>query len=217
MTKNRNPVKQFFITFPKSNVDKQSFRDVLLRFDPDYYKLCEEKHKDGTPHLHAIIRTKNKYSKAFVLKYLKEIYPDDYKRIDIETVRSIKNALQYLSKEDPNPLESGEYIDNRKPQQNVYNKISRSLGYKNVEELMLSISKHKSYMESMRVLIRAELDEMSFVYGTTHEIYLRSIMDDYGYEDSQKIERFIQMNETKDDITFLSKVLSIKYEETTRR
>lgn len=110
---NRNPVKQLFITFPKSIVDKCEFRDGLLRFEPDYYKVCEEKHKDGTPHLHAVVRFKNKYSKAYVLKYFKELYPDDYKRIDVQAVRSIKKSLEYLSKEDPNPLESGTFVPSR--------------------------------------------------------------------------------------------------------
>lgn len=113
MTTNRNPVKQLFLTFPHSTCDKQQFRDDLLRFEPDYYKVCEEKHKDGTPHLHAIVRFKSKYSKAFVLRHFKELYPNDYKRIDIKPVRSIKNAIQYLSKEDPAPLESGAFKDGR--------------------------------------------------------------------------------------------------------
>lgn len=110
MTKstNRNPVKQVFITFPKSNIDKSTFRDMLLRFEPSYYKVCEEKHKDGTPHLHAVIVFKNKYSKTFILKVFKENLPEDFKRIDIQPVRSIKNSLQYLSKEDTQPLESSE-------------------------------------------------------------------------------------------------------------
>ncbi|KPA15700.1 hypothetical protein MHK_004093, partial [Candidatus Magnetomorum sp. HK-1] len=110
---NRNPVKQLFITFPHSVCDKCKFRDDLLRFEPDYYKVCEEKHKDGTPHLHAVVRFKNKYSKAFVLRHFKEIYPDDYKRIDVKPVRSIKKSIQYLSKEDPFPLESGTFSDSR--------------------------------------------------------------------------------------------------------
>lgn len=110
---NRNPVKQLFITFPKSTVDKNTFRDALLRFEPSYYKICEEKHKDGTPHLHAVIKFKNRYSKAYVLKFFKQLYPNDYKRIDVEPVRSIKKAIEYLSKEDPTPLESGVFHESR--------------------------------------------------------------------------------------------------------
>lgn len=113
MTKNRNPVKQLFITFPHSVCDKNTFRDNLLRFEPEYYKIAEEKHKTGEPHLHAVIKFKNKYSKSIVLKHFKQLYPDDYKRIDIQAVRSIKKSIEYLSKEDPTPLESGEFKDSR--------------------------------------------------------------------------------------------------------
>jgi len=113
MTNNRNPVKQMFLTFPKSNIDKATFRDLILRFEPTYYKVVEEKHKDGTPHLHALCKWKGKYSKAFVLKYFKAKLPDDYKRIDIQAVRSIKHAEAYLSKEDQSPLTSGAFIETR--------------------------------------------------------------------------------------------------------
>lgn len=113
MTSNRNPVKQLFITFPHSHVDKSTFRDTLLRFDPSYYKVCEEKHKDGTPHLHAVIKFKSKYSQPFILKYYKEIYPEHFQRIHIKAIRSIKHSIDYLSKEDPEPLESGSFIETR--------------------------------------------------------------------------------------------------------
>lgn len=133
---NRNPVKQLFITFPHSNVDKCTFRDDLLVFDPEYYKVCEEKHKDGSPHLHAVIKFKNKYSKSHVLKKFKEKYPEDYKRIDVKPVRSIKNSIAYLSKEDDNPLESKTpYTESRNPQHNFLNQFARELGYNSAVHL----------------------------------------------------------------------------------
>jgi len=124
---NRNPVKQLFITFPHSTVDKVVFRDQLLRFEPSYYKIAEEKHKDGTPHLHAVVKFKNKYSKAYVLKYFKELYPEDYKRIDVCPVRSITKSVEYLSKEDLSPLESGEYDEKRGKSTKVLNEMSREI------------------------------------------------------------------------------------------
>lgn len=144
---NRNPVKQLFITFPHSTVDKQTFRDTLLRFDPDYYKVCEEKHKDGTPHLHAVVRFKNKYSKTFILNYYKELYPDDYKRIDIKPIRSIKNAINYLSKEDGDPLESGPFSDHRNPQRSLGTKFARELGYNTIQELANAYTKEQAEIQ----------------------------------------------------------------------
>jgi len=110
---NRNPVKQVFITFPKSTVDKITFRDIFLKFTPVYYKVVEEKHKDGTPHLHAVIKFKDKFSCSHILKHCKAHFPDDWKRIDIKPVRSIRHALDYLSKEDTSPCTSGEYKETR--------------------------------------------------------------------------------------------------------
>ncbi|AXH75189.1 MAG: Rep catalytic domain protein [Circoviridae sp.] len=110
---NRNPVKQVFITFPKSHVDKNEFRDSFLIFKPSFYKVVEEKHKDGTPHLHAIVKFTNPYSCPHLLKHYKSYYPEHWKRIDIKPVRSITHALEYLSKEDTCPLTTGEYKDAR--------------------------------------------------------------------------------------------------------
>lgn len=153
---NRNPVKQLFITFPHSNVDKQTFRDTLLRFEPEYYKICEEKHKDGSPHLHAVVKFKNKYSKVFVLKYFKEQYPDDYKRIDVKPVRSIKNSIAYLSKEDDNPLESGEYQESRNPQLNWLNKFARELGHTDSKTLVEDYKRELSNLEQIKAKVHEE-------------------------------------------------------------
>lgn len=154
---NRNPVKQLFITFPKSNVTKNKFRDDLLRFEPSYYKVVQETHEDGSPHLHAIVKFKNKYSKSFVLKHFKEKYPDDYKRIDIKPVRSIKNAINYLSKEDPEPLESGEFKDGRG------NTKTRLLQYHLLEFAKVGVYWTKEQQEAYK-----DLPDLYFPTPTSH-------------------------------------------------
>lgn len=151
-SKNRNPVKQLFITFPKSTVSKTSFRDKLLRFDPHYYKIVEEKHQDGTPHLHAIIKFKNKYSISYILKYFKEQYPNDYKRIDVEPIRSISNAVTYLSKEDPSPLEHGEAKTTRSKYKEWHHNFARELGYNDVHHLLQVTPKDPDRMKRLHSL-----------------------------------------------------------------
>lgn len=193
---NRNPVKQLFITFPHSNVDKVQFRDDLLRFEPDYYNVCEEKHKDGSPHLHAIVRFKNKYSKAFVLKYFKEKYPDDYKRIDIKPVRSIKNAIQYLSKEDTTPLISGEFTSNRNPTKNQHNKFARDLGYTNVADLLSKLPQEEQDMAEFKKVIHSRWMKM---------IDLQIIPE---WKLLKIYENLFSKNQiSKDDMTFLKEQL----------
>lgn len=196
---NRNPVKQLFITFPHSNVDKVAFRDDLLRFEPNYYKVCEEKHKDGSPHLHAVVRFKNKYSKAYVIKYFKEKYPDDYKRIDVKPVRSIKNSIAYLSKEDENPLVSGEFEDTRRPQDNLRDKFARELGYDNTADLL---SRYRSELETREKYKRL-----------IHNQWLINLDQDFdtSWKSEQIFEKlFADMFVSKDDITFLMKELNIE-------
>lgn len=209
---NRNPVKQLFITFPKSNVDKVEFRDALLRFEPSYYKVCEEKHKDGTPHLHAVVKFKNKYSKAYVLKYFKEIYPTDYKRIDVKPVRSIKNAIAYLSKEDESPLESGPFQDSRNPQRNSLNKFVHELGFSDIADCAEYCNMRNEMLQSMCSLSHKYLEELDFIGGPeTSQDFLQSLK--FAEKESyDKFRNYSIKRIQKDDITFFNKVLNLKYQ-----
>lgn len=111
---NRNPVKQVFITWPHSPIEKITLRDHLITlFSPEYYKVAQELHKDGTPHLHAAVKFKNPYSCAHIIKKFKEIYPDHIKRFHVRGARSLKQCISYLDKEDDDPLESGIFTDSR--------------------------------------------------------------------------------------------------------
>ena len=191
-TINRNPVKQLFITFPKSNIDKVTFRDLLLRFEPDYYKIVEEKHKDGTPHLHAVIRFKAKYSKKYVLDYFKEHLPNDYKRIDIDAVRSIKNALNYLSKEDPNPLVSGEYVDTRQPKKNAMEKLKREFadvcGFDTYSMLERWMRANKVATRARTAYIVEAMADYRMMYGHIDD-YTNMLFDKY-YENNEHLEPY---------------------------
>lgn len=200
---NRNPIKQMFITFPKSTVDKNTFRDKLLRFDPEYYKICEEHHKDGTPHLHAVIKYKNKYSKARVLNYFKEIFPEDYKRIDVQPVRSIAKSLQYLSKEDKEPLESGPYQESRNPQSSWHDKFARELGYNNKLDLVNCLAARQETLDALKKDVAERWTFFSLNYPDFNPSYkVLKLYDDFMDDKLKK----------KDDITFLLEQLNIKAE-----
>lgn len=202
---NRNPVKQLFLTFPHSTVDKCTFRDQLLRFEPDYYSVCEEKHKDGTPHLHAVVRFKNKYSKAYVVKYFKELYPEDYKRIDVKPVRSIKNSIAYLSKEDTSPLTSGEFKDARQPQNNHLSAFARELGFNSVDILVEYHRQETARRNHYKDLVNKK--QLSFLqYQNSFPFRVNQILD----------QLFRDYPIAKDDITFLNNYFSIEYESSTR-
>jgi hypothetical protein len=134
---NRNKIKQWFITYPQwLKETKIDVRDKLISsYSIDYYKICKETHEDGNPHFHAVIRLREPMSKSQIIKRFKEIYINEYKRIDVKPVRSIKHSLQYLSKEDTTPLESaGGFVSKRNPKNSILTTFVRQLGYASLSD-----------------------------------------------------------------------------------
>lgn len=155
MTNNRNPTKQFFYTFPQTDETKHTFRESLQKIHPmKYYKIVQETHEDGNKHLHAVVVLTKAIAKSKILKQLKTLYPNSNKRIDVQSIRSIKNAIAYLSKEDTCPLESAEkFTDARNPRNAFINRMVRNWGFPNVKSF-------KSYMEQHRLKQNAEQDKL---------------------------------------------------------
>lgn len=205
--RNRNPVKQVFITFPKSKIDKIQFRDDILGLSPQYYKVAEEKHQDGTPHLHAVVKLQKPYSVSYILKYFKEKYPDDYKRIDIDPVRSITNSIAYISKEDQNPLESGEFKESRNPQLNCYRKFARECGYDNIADLQCAIKlEEETYQKQESQLLQVLYDYESLGYNVAEA------EAQMPYEIFSIYKNFLEKRILKDDMTKLLKYFQIQEE-----
>lgn len=207
MTSNRNPCKQWFITFPQTTIDKHAFRDVLahqLCTGLKYYKICQETHSDGGLHLHAAIVLIKPMSKSKILKKLKEIYPNDNKRIDVQSVRSIKHALAYLSKEDKEPLESAEsYEDPRNPYNSINLKMSRQWGFNSVEAFQAHMQEyniHRRAQESRFLEMVRRVEQVMQKYPSQlindsdirHLVFYKNMMmKRYNYDTSI----------TKDDMT----------------
>lgn len=113
MSSNRNPIKNWFITFPRSvGVTKQVFSDSLP--PTTYKKIVQEEHKDGTPHLHAIVQLSHTKSKAKFIQWFEFKFPTDYHRIHISPIRSLNHTIDYTGKEDPNPLVIGDLVRPRR-------------------------------------------------------------------------------------------------------
>lgn len=204
-SKNRNPIKQVFITFPQSGeVSKQDFLTTLLRFEPDYYKIGQEKHKDGQPHLHCVVRFKNKFSIPFMIKYFSEVYPNDYKRIDFQPIRSIKHAINYTEKEDTNPLCSGEFTDNRNPSTAKYNKHARDFGYTDYKDFIETYPKEK-------LALKTSMNQICEKYFYIEKYYPDQIPQ-ISFKTFNKVQKYLRdpyFIISKDDITFIKKELSI--------
>lgn len=193
---NRNPVKQVFITLPHSHIDKHTLRDFLLQFNPEFYKVSEEHHKDGTPHLHAVVKFKNKYSCTHIVKKFKDEYPNEYKRFDVKPVRSIKHSIRYISKEDPDPLTNGPFVESRNPNRNNLESVAHSFGHSSYADMLLDIREARQKLEDMVQLIWKRENSRPFTG------YLENFMP---FEIQRIRKKVLQFDEniyiSKDDMT----------------
>jgi len=211
---NRNKIKQWFITYPQwLKQSKIDIRDsLLLSYSIDYYKICKETHEDGNPHFHAVIRLRESMSKSQIIKRFKDLYPNDYKRIDVKPVRSIKHSLQYLSKEDTTPLESaGGFVSKRNLKNSILTNFVRQLGYDS-----LSAFNEQYGLESM---LRRQLESDMLKCNAEFELLLTekltwsklSIIPEINrfYEIRRKISN-IYLSIPIDDMTFFIKFYKFK-------
>lgn len=79
------------------------------KLHPSKYLVCEEMYDDGTPHFHAILV----YSRR---KQTTNQHAYDYLGIhpNIQTMRNMKAALEYVYKEDPSPYTNMDLIQQRR-------------------------------------------------------------------------------------------------------
>jgi len=103
---NRNPLSSFFITFPQcGEITRIEFTEKLFtdKDHKDKIMTVRETHSDGGYHLHLITKLSKKITKSQLLNKLEKIYPDDYKRIDVQILINWAKAIEYLKKEDMQP------------------------------------------------------------------------------------------------------------------
>ncbi|ACK57937.1 replication initiator protein [Corchorus golden mosaic virus] len=94
----------FFLTWPKCPVTKESALDQILALalptNIIYIRVCEEKHQDGSPHLHALVQFQKKFictnCRLFDLSH-----PQNSRQFHchIETARSSSDAKSYIEKD----------------------------------------------------------------------------------------------------------------------
>lgn len=107
---NRNPISQWFSTFPQSGtVSKEAY---LGSWPPHTYAVIgTESHSDGNAHLHLLIKLKKPLSRSKLVAYLTAKYPDDWKRIcadkALQTAKDMSDVRDYILKEDPHAIISG--------------------------------------------------------------------------------------------------------------
>lgn len=213
---NRNPVKQWFLTFPQWSTEKYEFRNELVTLlSPYYYKIARETHEDGKFHYHVILVFKKGLSKARLLKMFKNQYPEDNKRIHIRPVRSIKHAMQYISKEDLSPLESeGGWKETRNPQNAAILRFLRQIdaipSHYTLEKFQSMYKKEKERLkERQRILDdMIHLVESGFALDLISRDEILATKDGGRFfrimEKSKELE-FSDISISKDDMTFFLK------------
>lgn len=120
-TVNRGQLQQFFITFPHTTTTKAEFISSLP--PTTYYKVANETHKDGSPHLHGAVITEAKWTKVQLLKHFASKFPHISKSIHIRPIRNLKGAIEYMDKEDPTPVSKGSCIISKKKSKRTQQEI----------------------------------------------------------------------------------------------
>lgn len=91
-------VKGWFCTWPKCPIDKEVALKLLdAKYELQEYVICQEKHKDGSPHLHAFLKLKTKRRfnpRMFDLNDLGENYHGEY-----QPAKSFKAVVGYVIKD----------------------------------------------------------------------------------------------------------------------
>ena len=102
-SKFRINAKSVFLTYPKCLLSKEQLMNALneLKHKYSYTICCIEQHKDGTPHLHCVL----KFIKKVDIR--SECYFDiNGYHPNIQTTKNINASINYIKK-DGNYLESG--------------------------------------------------------------------------------------------------------------
>ena len=117
----RLKAKCFFLTYKGTSqtgekIDKQALAKYLLqqnpndkKIKPQKYLVCQQMYDSGQPHFHVILTypVRKEITTPDSFDYLK-IHPN------IQTMRNLKAAFQYVYKEDPNPVTNMDVIYQRK-------------------------------------------------------------------------------------------------------
>lgn len=100
--------KHLFLTYSQCPISKENmFTHILstLKDNVVNVAVCSETHEDGNPHLHAFIELEKtiRHTRADILDYFCPIRKERY-HPNIGPVRDIKAAINYLQKEDKEPI-----------------------------------------------------------------------------------------------------------------
>jgi len=123
MPRNREiNARNWFLTYPKCNATKEEVIENIKEFSKKApirgAIVAQEKHKDGTDHLHAVIQFTDAYrtrlASVFDVLTAGEKHTEG-KHGNYQSARNLQAVIDYVHKSDPAPLTYGEVRTGRKP------------------------------------------------------------------------------------------------------
>lgn len=120
---NRNKIVNFAFTYPQTGCGREEF---IKKLPPVVSCICvQEEHQDGGKHLHASVKLRHGITFARMQKWLASKFPEEDKRIKIQTVRNQANWDLYLAKEDSDPYM---ILETKKEDRERWNRVKRFYG-----------------------------------------------------------------------------------------
>jgi len=107
--------KNFFLTYPKCNLERAVVLSLLLDkiSDIKYAIIASEFHKDGDLHIHVYLQLNNKLHIRQQNFFDLDSFHGNY-----QTARDSDDVIDYIKKSDKSPLEHGDYKSHYKMQGN---------------------------------------------------------------------------------------------------
>ena len=152
----------YFLTYKGSSeagtkITKKRLADFLLhqcyshkKLPPDKYLICQQMYDSGQPHFHVILvfpkRKEINDSDAFDFH---DIHPN------IQTMRNMKAALQYVFKQDPHPLTNMDIVHQRR--------VSKAKHTSSLYQLL--------QQQMLKDPIRFDVDDYCATHGIFKQIY----------------------------------------------
>lgn len=91
----RKDGQYFFLTYPHSDLNHESLINFIKSIvDCDWIRVCTEPHKDGTPHNHAVFKTKSRFTTR-----RHDLFDFQGRHCKIEGVRKLRQAIDYCAKD----------------------------------------------------------------------------------------------------------------------
>lgn len=120
--------KNFFLTYPKCYASRHTLSSFLqTKGETTYSIVAKEDHKDGTPHLHALVMYKEK------LRFSSSTFFDfDGFHGNYQTARDTNDVRNYVIKSDTETLEWGIYQD-------FSEKVSKAIQLANRNRLLIDL------------------------------------------------------------------------------